>query len=255
MPVFLAAGAALGGFGLTAVFRVVGDFLKERQSGSKPKVKSLPKVPSFCKVSAPDAAAAAPIRSSRLCRSSRFSRSNPDLQELENISSEPLGLPQAHEEARGEIQLECQDSEEVDFEVWVETDLEASWCLEGAEKETQDWRGECQTSSILRTWDEFEALLEQKKGPNATGSRSSTGLLNSQAWRAVCPKQALASLKVLGLPEGSSEEQVRAAFRRLCLASHPDKGGSNAKFEAVLDAYRVLTASSCSKDGPQVARR
>jgi curved DNA-binding protein CbpA len=34
-------------------------------------------------------------------------------------------------------------------------------------------------------------------------------------------------LKVLGLEEGATEDDIRAAHRRLMLQNHPDKGGSD----------------------------
>jgi DnaJ-domain-containing protein 1 len=47
------------------------------------------------------------------------------------------------------------------------------------------------------------------------------------------------ALKVLGLDEGATEEQIRAAHKRLILQTHPDKGGTNylaAKINEAKDA-------------------
>ena len=48
----------------------------------------------------------------------------------------------------------------------------------------------------------------------------------------------------LGLREGSTRDEVRRAFRRLTLETHPDRNGntpeSNRRFKAVLKAYRAL---------------
>jgi len=40
----------------------------------------------------------------------------------------------------------------------------------------------------------------------------------------------------LGIPENSSIEDIQAAFRKLALEHHPDKGGNAAKFQSILEA-------------------
>lgn len=45
----------------------------------------------------------------------------------------------------------------------------------------------------------------------------------------------------LGLARGCTAEQVRAAYRRLALIHHPDRGGDRARFESICEAYRVLS--------------
>lgn len=52
---------------------------------------------------------------------------------------------------------------EVDYELWVEAELDSAWCLE--QDSNASWRGECQTSSVRRKWDDFVAL----EGPRAAG--------------------------------------------------------------------------------------
>lgn len=46
---------------------------------------------------------------------------------------------------------------------------------------------------------------------------------------------------VLGLDRDCSSEQVRAAYHRLALIHHPDRGGERARFESICEAYRVLS--------------
>jgi len=48
------------------------------------------------------------------------------------------------------------------------------------------------------------------------------------------------ALKVLGLEEGATEEQIRAAHRRLILQIHPDKGGTSYLAAKINDAKDVL---------------
>ena len=47
--------------------------------------------------------------------------------------------------------------------------------------------------------------------------------------------------EVLGIPVGSSEEEIRQAYRRLVKAAHPDVAGDAARFRRVTEAYDVLT--------------
>jgi hypothetical protein len=69
-------------------------------------------------------------------------------------------------------------------------------------------------------------------------------------WREAAPRGAAApppggpmtraeALEVLGLAEGASAEEIRAAHRRLMRAAHPDQGGS-AWFAARLNAARDI---------------
>lgn len=44
----------------------------------------------------------------------------------------------------------------------------------------------------------------------------------------------------LGVDRQASEETIRSAYRRLARKSHPDKGGSEAEFRKIQEAYQIL---------------
>jgi hypothetical protein len=72
------------------------------------------------------------------------------------------------------------------------------------------------------------------KGPGGgqNGTRSSPPQTNSMS--------RAEALKVLGLEEGASEKEVRAAHRRLILQTHPDKGGTTYLAAKINEAKDVL---------------
>lgn len=45
----------------------------------------------------------------------------------------------------------------------------------------------------------------------------------------------------LGVGRGASEAEIKQAYRRLASQHHPDKGGSTEQFQAIEEAYRVLS--------------
>jgi hypothetical protein len=69
---------------------------------------------------------------------------------------------------------------------------------------------------------------ERTPGPDASGTRSA-GVMSRQE-----------ALRVLGLSQGASPEQVRAAHRQLIKKLHPDHGGSSFLAQQVNDAKQVL---------------
>lgn len=52
------------------------------------------------------------------------------------------------------------------------------------------------------------------------------------------------SFKILGLPLCASQDEIRKAYKRLALIHHPDKGGSKEHFQALQNAYEILTGQA-----------
>ena len=46
--------------------------------------------------------------------------------------------------------------------------------------------------------------------------------------------------EVLGVQKGASDDEIKKAFRKLAVKFHPDKGGDEAKFKEINEAYEVL---------------
>jgi DnaJ family protein A protein 2 len=46
---------------------------------------------------------------------------------------------------------------------------------------------------------------------------------------------------VLGIPKGSSKEDIKKAYKKMAIQMHPDKGGDPEKFKEVANAYQVLS--------------
>ena len=47
--------------------------------------------------------------------------------------------------------------------------------------------------------------------------------------------------KILELEKGASKEDIKKSFRRLAHKYHPDKGGDEAKFKELSEAYSILS--------------
>lgn len=55
--------------------------------------------------------------------------------------------------------------------------------------------------------------------------------------------------KTLGVAPDASFEEVRAAYKRLAMQHHPDRGGDIETFQRVKHAYDIL-ARRASREGP-----
>lgn len=47
--------------------------------------------------------------------------------------------------------------------------------------------------------------------------------------------------QILGLEPGASDDDVKKAYRRLAMKHHPDRGGDEAEFKRIKDAYEAIT--------------
>lgn len=54
--------------------------------------------------------------------------------------------------------------------------------------------------------------------------------------------------KTLGLNQGASEEEIKKTYRKLAMKYHPDRGGNEAEFKRIKEAYEALT-------NPEATRR
>ena len=61
----------------------------------------------------------------------------------------------------------------------------------------------------------------------------------------------LSPAQILGVEEGCSPQEVKAAYRRKVLKAHPDKGGSVTAFLQLQRAYRKLTLEPESDERPE----
>ncbi len=88
---------------------------------------------------------------------------------------------------------------------------------------------DAETKRLLEAWLDrtFGTDWRQDFEPSPP-ERAATGMTRAEA------------LKVLGLTEGASEEDIRAAHRRLMLQNHPDRGGTDYLASKINEAKDIL---------------
>jgi len=137
---------------------------------------------------------------------------------------------------------DAQRTEDVEFELWVETDLEASWCLEdecSADRLSPDdstWRDSCSTATLRRRWDDFEVLSANRKPAQPSSKAEKCRLTTSKAF------------ETLGLDKDVEASELAATFRQLSLKAHPDKAGSAEAFSCLVEAYQVAQSVVSQRD-------
>ncbi len=47
--------------------------------------------------------------------------------------------------------------------------------------------------------------------------------------------------KILGVEKGASQDEIKKAYRKLAVKHHPDKGGDEAEFKKINEAYQILS--------------
>lgn len=90
-------------------------------------------------------------------------------------------------------------------------------------------------AAIAATLDAMRAI--ERHGGAAILERAFTGFTALPA-----PGARREWWEVLGVPKGSSRDDITSAYRRLRSQHHPDKGGSAAAFDEVERAYREATS-------------
>ena len=57
---------------------------------------------------------------------------------------------------------------------------------------------------------------------------------------------------VLGVERNASDEEIKKAFRKLAVKYHPDRGGDEAKFKEISEAYETLSNPDKRKEYDQM---
>jgi len=177
---------------------------------------------------------------------------------------EPALMPEPKGLGQSEVAnpLSPTGSCDAEFEMWVETDLQAEWCLEdnsnsqsrGRREPTGDssasasqmsWKDGCCTAALRRRWEDFEALGHSNHTLNlAGGGGEGEGLVDgNQDGTGSGSMSSQAALEVLGLPTSREPDaqELASAFRQRSRTCHPDKAGTADEFNLLVMAYQTAT--------------
>jgi hypothetical protein len=113
---------------------------------------------------------------------------------------------------------------------------------------------EAHAAEYNRSWDYFEGLsAEEAAAREADERRTSAGYSDARHYAWAGPgdgtrsRDEMRALDVLDLEPDASFDQIKAAWRRLAKASHPDVKPGDAeaakRFQAIQTAYEVLRAA------------
>ena len=53
--------------------------------------------------------------------------------------------------------------------------------------------------------------------------------------------------KILGVPRGATEDEIKKAYRKLAMTHHPDRGGDEEQFKKIKEAYEKLTSGQATE--------
>jgi len=90
----------------------------------------------------------------------------------------------------------------------------------------------------------LDGLREAARDAGRKSRRRALGERRSQE------EARVSALRLLGLPPGSSDEEIESAFRRAARRHHPDVGGDSAKFRAIVDARNMLLGRNTRQGEP-----
>ncbi|KAF9233480.1 hypothetical protein BU15DRAFT_80089 [Melanogaster broomeanus] len=88
---------------------------------------------------------------------------------------------------------------------------------------------------------DFKSSIQQAEFENADGDVRSLRIELKKAEAALKRSKTKDYYKILGVPRGCSEADIKKGYRRESLKHHPDKGGDEEKFKLVVEAHVVLS--------------
>jgi curved DNA-binding protein CbpA len=98
---------------------------------------------------------------------------------------------------------------------------------------------------------ERQYQLEEKKRQQAFIEEQRKRRIKFESEMAKFNQGSFDSLKILELNKNYTMDELRKAYKRLAYQSHPDKGGSNEKFEMITKAYMYLLDELKKKENDQ----